>query len=54
MTSMWSEFRLFRASVHGKVRVANGNYIQLMGEGSVNVSPKFIVTFYVICPTVCT
>lgn len=38
ITSIRSKFRSYRPVVQGNIRVAYLNYIQVMGEGSTNVS----------------
>lgn len=52
MTSMSSNFRS-DTLVHGNICVADGNYIQFMGEGSTNVSSNLLV-FCVTSTIVCT
>lgn len=40
MTSLRLELKSYKPSVYGNVCIADGNYMQVMSEGTVNVFPS--------------
>ena len=40
VTGMWSIFHLYVQSSNGRIRIANGTFTQVAGEGSIDVLPN--------------